>query len=231
MTFTTSISVKDLIDWLNPKFLYHTVWQINANALKNDPELQNEVKEKHAQMVNISMKILSPISVYGFYKFSALNGTICPPHECEINRDDTVAFQLVTLGPEAVEKARQLKENGEYLDYFYWHGFCAALAEAFAARLHAMIRVEMGLEKEEEQSPEKEFRHEYPGKRLSFGYEALPDIMEQKNVLKLLNAEKIGIVSTESGMLEPEFSTCAMILKCNTSFASFARRGRGDVTL
>ncbi|MCL2062905.1 MAG: hypothetical protein FWG98_00840 [Candidatus Cloacimonetes bacterium] len=200
-------AVEDFIDWLNIKFLFHTTWQINAEVLKKDSELLVELTEKKEQMSKWAKELLRPAYIYIMvgecFDFSNLD---------KLSKINPLAYQVVTLGMEAVLKAKDLKENGEYLDYFYWHGFCSALTEALAARVHAMVRVDLGLEKENEQSPEREFKQEFPGKRLSFGYEALPDMREQIEVLQILQAQKIGITATESGMLEPEYSTCAVVV-------------------
>ncbi|MCK9330242.1 MAG: homocysteine S-methyltransferase family protein [Candidatus Cloacimonetes bacterium] len=123
---------------------------------------------------------------------------------------DIIAFQLVTLGERAVQKAKELKETDQYQNYFYWHGFCSALTEALAAKVHSLIRNELNLE--EKTTPQDDFNHNYKGVRLSFGYEALPDIFEQNKVLDLLSASELGISMTESGMLNPEYTTCALVM-------------------
>ena len=226
MYFSKSVPIENFIDWINIKFLFYTAWQIKPDMLKNDPELLKELTNKLDQMSKDSMKILSPAFIYGHFRAQHLNTQgiikINMPNKDDVlitfkdhNVDisDTISIQVVTLGQNAVEKAKQLKENSQYLEYFYWHGFCAALTEALAAKVHAMVRLEMGIENAIDQSHEKEFTKDYPGKRLSFGYEALPNILEQKQVLELLDAETIGISTTESGMLEPEYSTCAIVFK------------------
>jgi cobalamin-dependent methionine synthase I len=171
----SSCSVKDLESYINKKFLYHTMWQIKVDSLK---ELETELDTKYKQMLRWAEDIAEPVYIYGYF--------------------NEITAQVVTIGERAVEKAHQLKENGEYQDYFYWHGFCATLTEALAEYVHAKIRVELGLGATE-------------GKRLSYGYEALPDILEQKKILDLLEAQEIGIEMTDSGMLEPEYSTCALV--------------------
>ena len=187
------IAISSFFPYLNPKFLYHVLWQIKTDALSKDPELQTELHEKYEQMLTWAKDYTEPAFVYQLVS-------------------DKEAYFVVTIGQKAVDKAHELNENGEYSDYFFWHGFCASLTEALAAKVHAKIRVEFGWEKEEEQTPEQEFKQEYKGKRLSYGYEALPDLNEQKEVLLRLKAEEIGVTATESGMLEPEYSTCAKVI-------------------
>lgn len=157
----------------------------------------------------VNKKDIEKVIFTGEMSGIAINKSI---KDIESNEKDIVAFQLVTLGEKAVQKALELKNNSEYQNYFYWHGFCSALTEALAAKVHATVRFELNLETSEMQKPENDFSHKYKGARLSFGYSALPDIFEQNKVLDLLKADEIGVSMTDSGMLEPEFSTCAMIM-------------------
>jgi len=195
------INFTSILPHLNTRFLYHTMWQIKAEALATDPELQLEFEQKTSQMVKIAKSVVKPKYKYALFQAEAHENTInvagisiTTGYPMEIS-NNTVAFQIVTLGSDAVTKATQLKDNGEYADYFYWHGFCAALTEALAEAVHSIIRSEnAGL-----------------CKRLSFGYEALPNILEQREVLRLLGADEIGVTMTESGMLVPEYSTCAIV--------------------
>ena len=211
----------EILPYLNERFLYHALWQIGADAFLKDSELKKELADKYLQMSQWAREIVAPTHRYGFYRavFTGHQAEIYDTHEAaslmtishafDSIPAETIAFQIVTLGQSAVEKAQELKNNDEYSDYFYWHGFCAALTEAFAAKIHAVIREEYSKERS---SPEAEFDQTYHGSRLSFGYPALPSIMEQGKVLELLHAEDMGIIMTESGMLTPEYSTCAMVI-------------------
>jgi len=208
----------DILPYLNKKFLYHTLWQIKAETFVIDSDLQTEIASKAVQMSSWAEDIVQIQYRYGIYTTKAQNNSLLIddiviktgyPFNLSNNK---IGLQIVTLGQEPVNRATHLKQNSEYADYFYWHGFCAALTEALAARVHALLRVEMGLESVDRQSPEKEWREEYPGKRLSFGYSALPDILNQREVLCILKADEIGVSMTESGMLVPEYSTCAVVV-------------------
>jgi 5-methyltetrahydrofolate--homocysteine methyltransferase len=53
---------------------------------------------------------------------------------------------------------------------------------------------------------------QYRGARYSFGYPACPELEEQRKILDLLPAHEIGVTATESAMLEPEFSTAAVVV-------------------
>jgi cobalamin-dependent methionine synthase I len=218
------LDVQSIEPWLNKKMLFHALWQITAESLQNDSELRAELDEKYRQMLLWAKEIVELKYKYTFIygehednKLKLFNSqqevitTVTFHPQISIPKA-RFPIQVVTLGQSAVDKANTLRNNGEYQDYFFWHGFCAAMTEALASFVHAFIRVETGLEKEEEQSPIREFSKNYPGSRISFGYEVLPNIMEQKTILEILNATEIGISTTESGMLEPEYSTCALII-------------------
>jgi 5-methyltetrahydrofolate--homocysteine methyltransferase len=127
------------------------------------------------------------------------------------NLMDYIGFQVVTSGEKAVLFANQLKASDQYQDYFYWYGYCAAITEALAGWTHAKIRKEMGIAQSEE-SIKDEWVQNYRGKRYSFGYNWCRDMSEQNKVLDLIRAEDIGITMNDSDELEPEFSTCAVII-------------------
>ncbi|MDD2999525.1 MAG: vitamin B12 dependent-methionine synthase activation domain-containing protein, partial [Candidatus Riflebacteria bacterium] len=50
------------------------------------------------------------------------------------------------------------------------------------------------------------------GCRYSFGYPACPDLAAQRELMRILNAEKIGIGLTESNQMVPELSVSGFIL-------------------
>ncbi|HPY96228.1 MAG TPA: vitamin B12 dependent-methionine synthase activation domain-containing protein [Candidatus Cloacimonadota bacterium] len=124
---------------------------------------------------------------------------------------DFLGCQVVTLGDKPVQFAKQLNDENQYQDYFYWHGYCSALTEALAAFTHGKIRKEMGIAKENE-TIEDEWTMNYRSRRYSFGYSWSTDMSEQFKVLDILKAKDMGIIMNESDELEPEFSTCALVI-------------------
>ena len=195
------IIASEIFPYINKKFLYHALWQVTPEAIRKDPALHAELDEKLIQMMNWAKEIVTPL-----YEFTTATA-VFSDDKVDIFDDENflfsithnisktsanIAFQIVSIGQEAVDKAHTLKTNNEYMDYFFWHGFCATLTEALADLVNTEITKK--------------------GKRYSFGYEALPQIMEQKYVLDFLKANKIGVKMTDSGMLDPEYSTVAMII-------------------
>ncbi|MEP7085595.1 MAG: vitamin B12 dependent-methionine synthase activation domain-containing protein, partial [Betaproteobacteria bacterium] len=49
------------------------------------------------------------------------------------------------------------------------------------------------------------------GSRYSFGYPAVPNLSDQRKILELLGAERIGVVMGDEDQLWPEDSTSALI--------------------
>lgn len=125
-------------------------------------------------------------------------------------KEDTVAFQLVTMGQEAVDFGQKLKNQDRYQDFFYWYGYCSAMTEALASLVHAFIRKDLGIARDNE-SIDDCLNMNFQGKRYSFGYNWCKDMDEQRKVLDLLDNNQIKVRMNESDELEPEFSTCAVV--------------------
>ncbi len=124
---------------------------------------------------------------------------------------DVFPMQAVTVGAEATTYAQTLFANNQYTDYLYFHGMAVTLAEALAEWCHARIRRELGFGQEDSPDIRKILHQGYRGSRYSFGYPACPYIPDQRVLLDLLKAERIGLTMDESDQLDPEQSTTAII--------------------
>ncbi|MBI4540515.1 MAG: methionine synthase [Gemmatimonadetes bacterium] len=112
---------------------------------------------------------------------------------------DVVAFQVVTVGDELLERSQALMKSGNYGEGYYLHGFGVRLAEASAECVHRLIRRELGIPKDR-------------GLRYSWGYGACPDHRQHALVFELLPArEALRMDLTEAGALVPELSTAALV--------------------
>jgi 5-methyltetrahydrofolate--homocysteine methyltransferase len=127
------------------------------------------------------------------------------------DREDVLALFVVTVGSEVSGKIRELKEAGSYTEMLYLQGIAAEATEGLAEMLHARIRRELSIDDKDGKTRDSLFRMVYQGARYSFGYPACPELEEQRKILELLPAREIGIEATESAMLEPEFSTAAVV--------------------
>ncbi len=125
---------------------------------------------------------------------------------------DVIGLQVVTMGQKASEVARQWFEENRYQDYLYLHGLSVEMAEAMAEYVHKRIRAEWGFAAEDERDMEKMLQQGYRGGRYSFGYPACPRLEDQEPLLKLLQAERIGVSLSDEWQLHPEQSTSAIVL-------------------
>ncbi|NBQ74100.1 MAG: methionine synthase [Acetobacteraceae bacterium] len=125
---------------------------------------------------------------------------------------DVIGLQVVTVGQKASDIARVWFEENRYQDYLYLHGLSVEMAEALAEYVHKRIRAELGFAAEDERDMEKMLQQGYRGGRYSFGYPACPKLEDQEGLLKLLDAERIGVSLSDEWQLHPEQSTSAIVL-------------------
>ncbi len=118
----------------------------------------------------------------------------------ESSKFDVVAFQVVTVGPEADERCERLNAAGEYSTALFVHGLAVSAAEGLAEWHHRRIRGELGID------PAR-------GLRYSFGYSACPDLADQEKLFRLLSPEAaIAVTLTSAWQLVPEASTSALVV-------------------
>jgi 5-methyltetrahydrofolate--homocysteine methyltransferase len=114
-------------------------------------------------------------------------------------RPDLVALQAVTVGNQVEALYERLEREGEYSRGLYVRGLASSTAEALADVVNRRIRAELGI-------PEPR------GRRYSWGYPACPDLGQQRAVLELLGANRIGLSLTTGDQLDPEHSTVALVV-------------------
>jgi 5-methyltetrahydrofolate--homocysteine methyltransferase len=124
---------------------------------------------------------------------------------------DYVAFLVVTAGQGVREKAEEWKESGEYLRSHVLQALALELAEAFAERLHHILRDTWGFPDPADMTMVERFGARYQGMRVSFGYPACPNLDDQRLLFDLLRPEDIGVHLTDGCMMEPEASVSAMV--------------------
>ncbi|HET6184806.1 MAG TPA: methionine synthase [Acetobacteraceae bacterium] len=125
---------------------------------------------------------------------------------------DVIALQVVTVGQQASEVAREWFSDNRYQDYLYLHGLSVEMAEAMAEYVHKRIRAELGFAAEDDREMEKMLAQGYRGSRYSFGYPACPKLEDQVPLLRLLDAERIGVSLSDEFQLHPEQSTSAIVI-------------------
>ncbi|WP_400164021.1 methionine synthase [Brevibacillus sp. TJ4] len=124
---------------------------------------------------------------------------------------DYVGFLAVTAGGGIRERSNELKERGDYLRSHVLQALALELAEAFAERVHHIMRDTWGIPDPAEMTMLERFGARYQGIRVSFGYPACPNLEDQEKLFRLLAPENIGIQLTEGFMMEPEASVSAMV--------------------
>lgn len=125
---------------------------------------------------------------------------------------DVVGLQVVTVGQKASDIARDWFEENRYQDYLYLHGLSVEMAEAMAEYTHKRIRSELGFAAEDARDMDTLLQQGYRGSRYSFGYPACPRLEDQHPILRLLDAERIGVSLTDGDQLHPEQSTSALVI-------------------
>ena len=128
------------------------------------------------------------------------------------DKRDVIGLQIVTVGQKASDIAREWFEENRYQDYLYLHGLSVEMAEAMAEYVHKRIRAEWGFAAEDDRDMDRMLQQGYRGGRYSFGYPACPRLEDQEPLLKLLNAERIGVSISDEWQLHPEQSTSAIVL-------------------
>ncbi|MDP6829754.1 MAG: methionine synthase [Alphaproteobacteria bacterium] len=132
--------------------------------------------------------------------------------EADSGERDVIALQAVTIGQHASEVARQWFDDDKYQDYLYLHGLGVEMAEAMAEYVHKRVRAELGFGDQDARDNDALLNQGYRGSRYSFGYPACPTMSDQRKILELLDADRIGLVMGDEDQLHPEQSTSAIIV-------------------
>lgn len=111
----------------------------------------------------------------------------------------------VTTGIGCDEMVAEFEANHDDYNSIMAKALADRLAEAFAERMHELVRKEYwGYAQDEQLSSEDLIKEEYSGIRPAPGYPACPDHTEKETLFNLLGAEeKIGLKLTESFAMYP----------------------------
>lgn len=129
------------------------------------------------------------------------------------DRDDVLALTCVSAGGKLSDIERKIMEDGNYTEYYQFHGLGVELAEALAEIAHKQIRLDLGIASEDEGYTLADVRmNRYQGCRYSFGYAACPDLELNRPLFDLLKPEEFGIELSETFQIYPEQSTSALVV-------------------
>ena len=226
-----------VVPYINEDILFKHQWGFlrkNLSLAEHADQIRNVVRPKFVEMTRTaaSEKIITPKAVYGsfwvrpdgdalvFENGMRLDFPRQKTHEgpglCLVDyinpTGDVVGLMAVTGGSKLVDITSTLFENDKYTEYLYLHGLGAESAEATAEYVHAQLRREWEIGGDDSTNIKDLFHKQYRGCRYSWGYPAVPDMADQRKVLKILGADVIGITMDDDDQLHPELSTCAIIL-------------------
>jgi 5-methyltetrahydrofolate--homocysteine methyltransferase len=128
----------------------------------------------------------------------------------ETGLKDYIGAFAVTAGVGLEQLAKKYEDAGDDYSSIMLKALGDRLAEAFAERLHMLVRKEYwGYEAEEALGSEAIIKEKYIGIRPAPGYPACPDHLEKIKLFDLLSAkEHTGIYLTESLAMWPAASVC-----------------------
>ena len=124
---------------------------------------------------------------------------------------DYIGAFAVTAGLGEDEIAERFKRANDDYSAILVKALADRLAEAFAERLHSLVRREFwGYAPDEALSAAELIGERYRGIRPAPGYPAQPDHTEKGTLFRLLNAERIGVTLTESFAMWPGAAVCGL---------------------
>lgn len=197
--------------------------------------IDTKVKPKYIEMKKIILEdgLLNPVMIYGFYKTVTENDILYiidenykktslpldrmnePPYRSITDffniKGDTIGLTLVSLSNIYNDYIKKLYDNFEYKDYYFFFALGTYLIESLVDILEAFMESSLKLEK-------KDVKKSHVGCRYSFGYNALSNLYGNKIIFDKLKPERFGIILTDSYMIDPELSTCAILSFCEDSF-------------
>jgi len=167
-----------------------------ANAVGDDILLEAEGKPVTIHTLRQQAEKVAGQPYYALSDFVA-------PQESGVQ--DYFGGFAVTTGIGCDELVAEFEANYDDYNSIMAKALADRLAEAFAERMHELVRKEYwGYAKDEHLSSEDLIKEEYTGIRPAPGYPACPDHTEKETLFNLLGAEeKIGLKLTESFAMYP----------------------------
>jgi 5-methyltetrahydrofolate--homocysteine methyltransferase len=193
--------LKRIVDekWLSAKAV---VGLFPANATGDDIIVYDEQRENAIHTIHSLRQ--QTVKTEG-QKNLALADFICPVEE---KKDDYIGAFVVTTGHGIEEYLARFEEDHDDYSSIMLKALADRLAEAFAEKLHEVVRKDIwGYSKDENFSNDELIKEVYKGIRPAPGYPACPDHTEKIGLFKLLNAEELsGVSLTESLAMYPASS-------------------------
>ncbi|MEG2061165.1 MAG: methionine synthase [Alistipes sp.] len=128
-------------------------------------------------------------------------------------QDDYLGCFALTAGLGLKALTEQFRTAGDDYNAILAKLLADRLTEAFAEVVHLFVRQQMwGYQQDGAQTPAQIIRGEYRGKRMAFGYPAVPDHSLKREVFDLLSVEMTtGMHLTENQMIDPGEALCGLL--------------------
>ena len=228
------VPLKALLPFVNEDVLYKFQWGFlrkNLTLEEHQEQLRTVARPILVDLADRAARegILKPQAVYGWFRCAKEGDALVledgtrlgfprqkgPAGLCladYFREEDVVGLMAVTVGQHASEVAREWFADNKYTEYLYLHGFGVEVTEALAEFVHRQMRAELGIATEDARDIKDLFRKGYRGCRYAYGYPACPDMADQRHLLRLLGADRIGIDMADEDQLHPEQSTAAIVV-------------------
>lgn len=211
----------------------------NQDMEKYNEMIKNKVEPKYEEMKNniVENNLMEVVMIYGFYKtftendklfiFDAEDNKLTDkiieiplermpkePYNSIVDffdeKEDTIGFTVVSLGNKFANFLKGLYDNSDYKDYYFYNAIGINIIENYVDILQTNMDNLLCLENSGK-------RH-HVGCRYSFGYKALTNMFGNRIIFDRLKPERFGITLTESYMMDPELSTCAIVSFCEDAY-------------
>lgn len=231
------IPLSAVLPYVNEDILFKHQWGFlrkNLSLNEHVEQLRNVARPKFIELARHAEKngIITPKAIYGTFRVTRVRDSLLFPDGTQLDFPrqrtaagaglcvvdyinpvtDLVGLMVVTGGSTLSDATRVLFEENKYTEYLYLHGLGAEVTEATAEYVHKQLRAEWEIGADDSPDIKNLFHKQYRGCRYSWGYPAVPDMADQRKVLKLLNASSIGITMDDDDQLHPELSTCALVI-------------------
>jgi len=229
-----------VFDWLNHKLLFKSRWGYSSKGMTKEQykkQLDEVVYPAYEKLKRrfLDEGLFEPTIIYGYWKCrsddnklhiyenSQIVQTFEFPRQRKVphraisdffhsDKDDVIALTCVSAGAKLSEVERKIYEDGNYTEYYQFHGLGVELAEALAEIAHKQIRLDLNISEGEGSKLSDVQINKYQGSRYSFGYAACPDLELNRPLFDLLKPEEFGIELSETFQIHPEQSTSALVV-------------------
>lgn len=190
--------LKQIIDekWLTASGVFG-IYKANTNE---DGDI--EVVDENNQLLTKFVCLRQQRKMGGSIPNLSIGDFIAPK---SAGKQDYIGCFAVTTGLGIDDRVKAYEANLDDYNSILLKALADRLAEAFAEKLHQLVRTDYwGYAKEEKLDNESLIQEKYQGIRPAPGYPACPDHLEKKSIFKLLDVEhKINLKLTESMAMYP----------------------------